>query len=290
MPDLRPVFVCGTGRSGTSVVARMLGWHRSVSAIPFELRFHVASPGLLDVAEGSAPAEPFVAKVWRRWYRGEMLSPSGEVKRTRGLGFYFDKAELGDLLDDLITSTEHDPPAAARRLLRAVLGRAADHGTGHVVVEHSPANGRVADRLARLLPEAQFIAVVRDGRDAAASIATRRFGPDDPLDALWLWADRHRETTVRLGALRHDQVVTVDLFDLVCDDADDTLDRLLGFLEVEDDPYVRSYLHEAMSPEFAGAGRWRRLPAGLRDQLDSAYQAIAEWCASDGIAMPKPTS
>jgi hypothetical protein len=287
---IRPVFVCGTGRSGTSVVARLLGWHREVTAIPFELRFHVASPGLLDVADGSAPPDPFVAKVWRRWYQGEMLSPSGTVKRSRGLASYFDRDELHEILDGFVFQAGDDPESAARHLMRTVLARAAARGTGRVVIEHSPANGRVADRLHRLLPEAEFVAVVRDGRDAAASIATKRFGPDDPLEALWLWAERHRETTARLGMLPADRVLTVDLLDLTGDESDATLDRLLAFIRVHDDPYVRAYLHDAMSRDAASVGRWRGLPAPLRGAIDTAYEAITAWCTSDGIPMPRPGS
>ncbi len=286
--DVRPVFVCGTGRSGTSVLARMLGWHAGITSIPFELRFHVA--GLLDVAEGTASAADFAAKVWRRWYRGEMTSPSGEVKRTRGLGEFFEAPELEDLLAGFVVEAGTDAHGAARCLMRSVLERVADLGTGRLVVEHSPANGRVADRLARLLPEARFVAVVRDGRDAAASIATRRFGPDDPVDALWWWADRHRETTVCLRVVPADRVLTMDLLDLVGSTGDATLDRLLGFLGVGDDPYVRGYLHEAMSPEAASVARWRRLSPGVRAAIDAAYREITEWCESDGIPMPRPGS
>lgn len=287
LDDLRPVFVCGTGRSGTSVVARMLGWHRDVSASPFELRFHVADPGLLDVAEGTMPAEPFVAKLWRRWYLGEMRGPSGALKRTRGLGFYFEPGELEDALARLVEDAGNDPAGAARRLMRTVLERVADRGTGRVVVEHSPANGRAAPRLIRLLPEARFVAVVRDGRDAAASIATKRFGPGDPLEALWFWAERHRETTIRLAALPAGRVLTIDLLDLVGEDRDAALDRLLGFIGIDDDPYVRGYLNDAMSAEAASVGRWRRLPAPLRESIAAAYHTITEWCSSDGIAMPR---
>lgn len=288
MDAIRPVFVCGTGRSGTSVVARMLGWHRAVSAIPFELRFHVA--GLLDVAEGTHPPASFAAKLWRRWYHGRMVSPSGELKRTRGLGWYFAVEELAELVDAFCAEAEDDPFPAARRLLEAVLARAAERGTGHVVVEHSPANGRVADRLARLLPEARFVAVMRDGRDAAASIATRQFGPDDPLDALWLWAERHREITTRLRTLPADRALSLDLLDLLGAEADGALDRLLEFIGIGDDPYARAYLHDAMSPEAASVGRWRGLPAGLRDAIDDAYRAVTDWCASDDIPMPRAGS
>lgn len=283
-----PVFVCGTGRSGTSVVARMLGWHREVTAIPFELRFHVADPGLLDVAEGTVAPEPFVAKVWRRWYAGEMRAPSGTVKRDRGLSVYFERAHLEAVLDRFVGEARADPAAAAGRLLTTVLDRVAACGTGRVVVEHSPANGRVAHRLFRILPEARFVAVVRDGRDAAASIATRRFGPDDPLEALWLWAERHRETTIRLATLPPGRVLTLDLVDLVGERRDEAVGALLEFAGVGDDPYVRAYARDAMSADAASVGRWRLLPSPLKEAMAAAYEAITEWCAADGIPMPKP--
>ena len=54
------VFVGGTGRSGTHVVARLLGEHSRFAAVPIECRFHCNPSGLADVVTGRATPEEFV--------------------------------------------------------------------------------------------------------------------------------------------------------------------------------------------------------------------------------------
>jgi hypothetical protein len=289
-PAPAPVFVCGTGRSGTTVLARLLGWHLDVATVPFELRFHVHPSGLLAVADGSVPAPRFLALMRRRWYERVAWRYS-KGRRARGLARYFDPDEYESMLGEFADEANEDPEGAARRLMTTVLGRVATDGAGSRVVEHSPKNGEVAGSLLQLLPDARFVAIHRDGRDAAASIASKRHvGPDEPVEALWYWADRHRAIMRGLAHVPPDRVLHIQLLDLVDRDGMRTLDRLLGFLELPDDAYVRAYLSDAMSPDAARTARWTRLPTPIRDAFEAGYEAITEWCAADGIPMPRPSS
>src|SRR4051794_41312794 len=65
-PDV--VFVGGTGRSGTHVIARLLGQHSRYEMIPIECRFHCNPSGLADVVTGRATPEEFVAKLRKFWW------------------------------------------------------------------------------------------------------------------------------------------------------------------------------------------------------------------------------
>jgi hypothetical protein len=47
----RPIFIGGTGRSGTTILKRVLGRHPAVYAIPLESRFLVDTDGLLDLVD-----------------------------------------------------------------------------------------------------------------------------------------------------------------------------------------------------------------------------------------------
>jgi len=285
-----PVFVCGTGRSGTTVLARLLGWHRDVATCPFELRFHVHHAGLLAVADELVPAPRFLALMRRRWYERVAWKYS-KGRRSRGLTRYFEPDEYEAMLGEFTDETARDPQGAARTLMSTVLARVAADGEGSVVVEHSPKNGEVAGALHRLLPDARFVAIHRDGRDAAASIASKRHvGPDEPVEALWYWADRHRAIMQGLGQVPADRVLHIELFDLVGPEGPDTLDRLLSFLELEQDDYVQAYLRDAMSPDAARTARWMRLPSPIREAFETGYETITEWCAADGIPMPRPST
>jgi cytidylate kinase len=51
---LAPIFVGGTGRSGTTIVARLLAEQPGYMLIPIELRVHAAPGGLSDLLERRA--------------------------------------------------------------------------------------------------------------------------------------------------------------------------------------------------------------------------------------------
>lgn len=48
---MQPVFIGGTGRSGTTILARMLSLHKDIFTIPFETRFIVDPYGLADLVD-----------------------------------------------------------------------------------------------------------------------------------------------------------------------------------------------------------------------------------------------
>lgn len=49
MPKETFVFIGGTGRSGTTVLSRVVGGHKACTRFPFEFRFHVDPHGLMDL-------------------------------------------------------------------------------------------------------------------------------------------------------------------------------------------------------------------------------------------------
>src|ERR1051325_8637667 len=63
MPSPSPVFVAGTGRSGTSQLADILGEHPLIHRIPMETRFLVDPGGLRDLADAlTTRYDTFVAE------------------------------------------------------------------------------------------------------------------------------------------------------------------------------------------------------------------------------------
>src|SRR4051794_31806506 len=61
----RVIFVGGTGRSGTHVVAKLVGRHRLYRYIPIECRFHVERGGYPDLLAGEVTSEQFVRRLRR---------------------------------------------------------------------------------------------------------------------------------------------------------------------------------------------------------------------------------
>ncbi len=133
-------------------------------------------------------------------------------------------------------------------------------------------NVREAQMLRRLFPEAKVVHTVRDGRDAASSVTTKTWGPDDVIKGIDWWAERLRwidrgVSGVEDGAeygLPADRFHLVVLDDLVAGRRDECLDGLCRFLGVEPDDGMRAFFDGQMSARActAGAGRRARAPSG----------------------------
>src|SRR3954462_9045030 len=136
---IRPVFVVGVPRSGTTWIQRMLAMHPEAWGLLETYMFSRGRGlgGLLD----SAP----------RLEEGDLALP------PPGLGRVFDRAELvGEL--------------------RAIATRWLTHGSdgARFVIEKSPWHLWDLDVIAEILPEARFVHVMRDGRDVAVSVIAAR--------------------------------------------------------------------------------------------------------------------
>src|ERR671937_3088498 len=73
------VFVGGTGRSGTHVVAKLLSRHPDLALVPLEVRFHVEERGFPGLLAGRVSKEQFVRRLRGFWWKGF------QTRRMRGL-------------------------------------------------------------------------------------------------------------------------------------------------------------------------------------------------------------
>lgn len=154
--------------------------------------------------------------------------------------------------------------------------------------EKTPSNVRHLPRIFGMFPEAQFVHVIRDGRDVACSLRNHPPGETNPITvciARWI-VDVHAGLRWRDDP-RYTEVYYEDLVD----DPERELRRLLGFLDVpwdaavlrhsERDHDVTRFAAAANAAEpisDASVGRWRRdLPA----RELQAVEAVAADLLSD---------
>jgi hypothetical protein len=300
------VFVGGTGRSGTTVLAELLGHHSRFFAVPIECRFHCNPMGLADVVAGRATPEEFARKLqtywWHRvrvgsqvmvpagiagrlrlaWYslRRRLGLARGEEPRVRGLRGIVPRERLDAAAARFLDGCEDDSLQASRELFYELLGPLRDEAGKPALVEMSTFTIAAAPELARIFPEARFVHIVRDGRDSGISKAHLRekaHHPSDAVSGIDFWADRleRAEAGVRgLSPADRARLHLMSLDELVWSDRERAYGELLEFLGIDDEPGMRQFFDREMTAEAANRERWREgLDAGEQWEVTAHYEA-----------------
>lgn len=165
---LRPVFIAGCDRSGTTMLGDMLGAGVGAFATPESQFLHELAP-LMHL--GAFPTPRAAAE----WLAGH---------------FRFATWEMGDAesLEPLIRLG--DPRATMENLLRRYLDNTGRADAAAVWVDHTPDNFKHYATLKALYPDARFIHIVRDGRDVFNSIRDLDWGPNNAYMGTRHWSER----------------------------------------------------------------------------------------------------
>jgi len=302
-PPAIPVMAGGTGRSGTTAVAGLLGRHREVRAsVPREVKFLTEPGGLLDVCLGSRPHSrhrsarrvrlagnlPLIGRrvvraEFTRQLQGRWWRRTNRMGRDSGLHLSLDEVTRDHLLEQLWRdhATVGAVEAGRRFFQQMVRSQQQDAGERYWI-DTSPPNVAEAERLITLLPDARFIWMVRDGRSTAASVLSERWGPKDPDEAVAWWETRLRESHAGARALSDERVLVMQLEDLVVRDREASYRRLLDFLGLEDDPAMRRFFERRMPPDRVRPDAWReRVPDPAA--FEAAYLRARDRLERDGL-------
>jgi sulfotransferase family protein len=280
------VFVGGTGRSGTHVLSRLLSRHPRLFMIPVEVRFHVEQEGFPGLLDGSVSKRDFVRRMRGFWWRGF------QTGRMRGMFRFVPQERLDDALDAFEADFDDNPDGACRQLFYDLLwfrtSEADPAGAGPLgLVEQSTGTIAAAPTLARLFPEAKFIHVVRDGRDASASRVAQTRGlisPRTRRQGLEWWENRIRRIEAGEDAIAPDRRLTVSLDELLLVPTRPALRPLCRFLDVYVQRRMRAYFQREMSAERANTERWRHgLSPRRADELERAYEEVVARLEADGM-------
>ncbi len=276
LPD--PVFVGGMARSGTHAMGRLLASHPNYHLIPVEARFHCDRGGLPDLLTGRVTVDQFLEELRGRFFRrGSRLH--------RGVQVILSEEALEAAIGDFERGFSGDPIVACGRLVRAVIDPEARQAGKPSWVEVSGKNIMGADQLLRMLPRARFIHMVRDGRDAAASVRNKSWGRDDMIRSLDLWQRRLRIGDAVTRAMPPETVLVMRLEDLVVRDRERSFRRLIDFLGVEDQAPLRDYFDAKIRAEQAHLGRWRTdLSEPEQTEVARHYDRLVAELAREGVS------
>jgi hypothetical protein len=206
---LRPVFVGGCSRSGTTLLGAMLGasaMSLTVPEAPFKWRMAV------DV-----DAEPATVA-------------ADEVRRV--LADVWNLRSWGCSVDDVVADVRGPVPfrdvmGALVRSYGATVGRPAPS----TYIDHTPQNVAHAAMLLDAFPDGRLIHIVRDGRGVAASVIPLDWGPNDVLEAARYWSAQVGIGFAAAAVYGPDRVKTVRFEDLLADPGT-TLREVCTFCDV----------------------------------------------------------
>jgi hypothetical protein len=225
---INPTFVIGFPRSGTTLLADLLGRHSQI-AVPPETRFAAAIFEHYRPSRFPKPASPseYVEQVLKAYPRLQDVDVNWEdvvlrmeAGKRRGCG------------------TE---PAQLFNALLYVYAK--EQGKPHIV-EKSPVHLLYADVLLRWFPDARFVWIIRDGRDAVLSLMRMPWAHSSLLLHAAEWNYR-MDRAERFRAANPDQCYTLRYEDLLTD-PETTLYDLCAFVGV-------SYEASMLDPTLGGS-------------------------------------
>lgn len=275
------LFVGGTGRSGTHVVAKLLSRHPRLAMFPLEVRFHVEERGFPGLLAGRVSKRQFVRRLRGFWWKGF------QTRRIRGLYRFVPEQRFESALASFEARFDDDAEGACRELFYDLLWHRVERAGADALVEQSCDTIAQATTLVRLFPEAKFIHVVRDGRDASASRLTQTKGlvyPRTRRQGLEWWERRIRAIDAGAGAIDAERLLTVSLDELLLLGPRRGLKHICRFEGVYVNRKMKQFFNRRMSSELAHSERWR---AGLSEpraaKLERAYAGAVERLEADGV-------
>ncbi len=274
-------FVGGTGRSGTHIIAKLLGRHGKLYLIPVECRFHVEERGFPGLLAGTTTKQAFLRRLRGFWWKGFQTS------RFRGLYRFVPRERFDDAVMAFDQRFDDDAEGACRDLFWSLLWPYEAEGEVSGIVEQSCDSIAQAETLQRLFPEAGFVHVVRDGRDASASRVAQTRGiiyPRTRAQGLEWWEARIRSMDAGARTVPPERLREISLDELLEDEDNEILAEIMGVVRLQPARMVRKFLRNQMSTRGANAERWRRgVSAGKRERLDRLYLEALDRLEADGV-------
>ncbi|WP_262403296.1 sulfotransferase family protein [Actinomadura sp. CNU-125] len=224
-PSHRPIFVVGCPRSGTTLLQQMLHCHPRI-ALPSETRFvHTSYDARHDFGDLERP---------------ENLRALGEwIAKDKTTKFKALKLDPDATIEEIAAA----PPTLGSAIATVFRGYARENGKPRWG-DKRPSYIRRIGALRRMFPDAQFVHLIRDGRDAVSSLNRMPWYDGDLFSAALTWRDAvdiGRRLGTRLGPETFYEFRYEDLVEA----PERELTRLCAFLGEEYDPAMAAPQHHA---------------------------------------------
>ena len=288
-----PVLIGGTGRSGSTILGRILARHPDLYLTdPEEVRFLANNPGMATALGMKNAGFPRNLRARNLAQKAIKRSQGAYFKRPNnsGLQKWLTMDEMVTLGDRYLERFGKEPLAATQEFTYAVMDKVAAPAEGRRWVDGTPANARVTDLIEPIYPDAQVVAIIRDGRDVAASFVEQTFGPNEILESLREWGRRSLRMHLAVQRCRPGRILTVDMLDMVQNAREESLQQVCEFLDIPLDPGMMQWFAENVSVERAHVGRWRsQFDDETTEKIETLYASLVADLRKQGVRIPLET-
>ena len=275
--QIKPIFSGGVGRSGTTIIGRILRKNSKVFvASPLEIKFITETSGLIDLVFGIREFLPtqisrsgyWLSKLsthdstkirylkFKRRIESDWWIRTNRLDRESGLHRALSKTTLTKLLKELEASLDTTLEAARQFTFGYVKSHRKWEGQ-RFWMDTSPPNIMYSDYIYRIFPEARFVEMRRNPLDNIASVLKEPWGPNDPKKAIIWWRDRIALATSAQKSIPSESSITLELEDLVKNKRSETYQRLITHIGLDDEVKMRKYFESEVTFERAHIDRWR---------------------------------
>ena len=302
-----PLFIGGSGRSGTTIILSLLKSHPEVhSSLPREIKYVTSRYGLVDLNFGRSikleedfkgirnnfratlnnrvgrrKEDVFLASLKGNWWSGE-----GKKGRPRGLVQGVTAEQLAEIAYEFSSSYKKDLLVASRKLFYNLSSSQFKKETVRYFADSSPVNTMQAHLISQLFPGAIFINMIRDGRDVAYSVSKEKWGPKDPFKALKWWGNRVLVSHRSLSQLPEKHHLEIRLEELIKSDREFQYAKIMSFLNIPDHLSTRKFFNIEMRSEKMSQGEWKEK---VQNPIvfDKAYDQVLSKLLQQGINVEK---
>lgn len=302
-----PLFVGGSGRSGTTIAINLLNQHSQFHAsLPREIKYLTSRFGLLELIYGrpisieenlQGKRNNLVSNIlpllgrsklqsFQSYLGGSWWSEVGKAGKPRGLSQAISKEVLESTLVQLLQNFKGNPHGTARSFFYSLASAQIKKPGVKIFADSTPVNIMHANNLNNLFPEARFLNMVRDGRDVALSVSKEKWGPNDPYQGLEWWANRVLKGARSLEKITSANKLELRLEDLVKNDRTNSYSKLLGFLEITDEVKLKEYFESEVGIERLHEGQWK---TSVNDpaKFEEKYQQILNRLKASGVSVER---
>ena len=211
---MKPVFIGGCDRSGTTLLGSMLGTHSECLCVP-ESQF------IIETLNGSN----FDVELIKPLAVLEMIS---KHPRFRIWEFNIESTPTPQV------QSINSYPKLIEWIIRRY-GETNGKVSPAIWIDHTPFNVKFASALFSLFPQAKMIHLIRDGRAVASSIMPLSWGPKAIDKAAYFWLRNLAYGFAAESAYGPNRVIRIKYEDLV-NDSETTLKTICSFIDIDYQP------------------------------------------------------